>query len=128
MTRKYKGPEWVRFNENDESTYPPIGERVLISYNTSSYGYSPSSVAWASLQIRYSSTYYWYLEQSTSSDEGSSPLVKSAHPYGQYSNPWIYVNYWKKIKPYLGKEFYNYEDYDKDHEDEYEFDAEEEIG
>ena len=60
MTRKYKGPEWVRFNEEDESTYPPIGEPVLISYNTGSYGYSPSSVAWASLQIRYNSTYYWY--------------------------------------------------------------------
>lgn len=104
--------KWVKFNEDDRSTYPPLETPVLISFNTNSYYLNADQVGWASLNRNYMSDdinkpdlhLHWFLDNTTGNVSGTSPLENSTEAYGQYESAWIFVTYWALLEPYVEEE------------------------
>lgn len=100
--------EWVRFDESDRSTYPPVNETVLISYNTNSYSAEAEYIGFAELKPNHTwhrderdnAELHWFIDSTTGDSCGTSPLENSAEPYGQFSTPWVFVKHWAPAKPY----------------------------
>ena len=81
----------------------------MISYNTSGYYSSDEYVAWATLSHNSPGhpeyeAYHWYLDTSTESVGGISPLVKDEEPYGNLSNAWVFVHAWAELIPISDEE------------------------
>ena len=97
--------EWKVFDENDLSTYPPVNEAVLISFNTTNYSDKADGTALGYLKKispnNENSGLYWYVEYSTPNTLGISPLENSVEPFGLYSQVSFYVTAWSYFpKPY----------------------------
>lgn len=91
---------WKRFDEDDKSTYPPIGKILLIRFSTSIYTEFPDDVGWAEFKsfAGDDNRYYWWVDSSLKGNVGSSPLENSKEPYGSMSTPWIFVTDYKIIE------------------------------
>ena len=100
--------DWIEFDENDESTYPPLDEPLLLCYNTTSYAWEAETIGWGYLRQR-KGEYYWSVLDNTLSTLGSTLWIgrlnlERYYPYERFGRHIGYVKRWAKPMVYIPHE------------------------